>query len=101
MLYLLLYVDDLVLTSNDSNLIITFIIRLNKTFSTKDLVKLTLFLGLKVTYTNNFLFLTQAKYAHDILTHVCLLESKPTTIPLVTTDQLYTFGVKFLDYTLC
>ena len=67
LLYLPVYVDDIILTGNNPSLISTFIARLNNEFATKDLGQLNYFLGLEVTYTDDGLFLTQAKYAHDIL----------------------------------
>ncbi|KAI3500548.1 hypothetical protein L1887_36372 [Cichorium endivia] len=99
-LYLLVYVDDIILTGNNSALIRTFITRLNTEFAIKDLGKLSYFLGLEATYTDDGLFLTQAKYAHDILTRAGLLESKPTSTPLSPSDQLLTIGDQFSDPTL-
>ncbi|GKF81129.1 uncharacterized mitochondrial protein-like protein, partial [Tanacetum coccineum] len=66
-MYLLVYVDDLILIGNDESVIATFTSRLNHEFAIKDLGALNYFLGLEVAYTNNGLFLTQSKYARDIL----------------------------------
>lgn len=90
LLYLLVYVDDIILTGNDPAIIRTFISLLNNEFATKDLGTLSYFLGLEALYTDDGLFLTQAKYAHDILTHAGLLDAKPTTTPLSPTDQFLT-----------
>lgn len=90
LLYLLVYVDDIILTGNDPAIIRTFISRLNNEFATKDLGTLSYFLGLEASYTDDGLFLTQANYAHDILTRVGLLDAKPTTTPLSPTDQFLT-----------
>lgn len=95
-----MYVDDIILTGNDPTLIRTFITRLNNEFATKGLGRLNYFHGLEVTCTSDGLFLTQAKYAHDILTRAGLLESKPTTTSLSTTNHLVTIGVVFDDPTL-
>lgn len=92
--------DDIILTGNNSSLIRSFINRLNGEFSIKDLGQLSYFLGLEASYTNNGLFLTQAKYAHDILTRAGLLESKPVSTPLHATDQLLSDGAHFSDPTL-
>ena len=48
----------------------------------------------------NGLFLTQAKYAHDILTRAGLLDSKPASTPLSTSDYLVTSGSPCSDPTL-
>lgn len=77
-----------------------FIFSLNKEFVTKDLGKLSYFLGLEVTYTDTGLFLTQAKYAHDILVRAGLLDSKPVATPLSTSEQLFSSGSAFSDSTL-
>lgn len=100
LLYLLVYVDDIILTGNDPAIIRTFISRLNNEFATKDLGTLSYFLGLEALYTDDGLFLTQANYAHDILTRVGLLDAKPTTTPLSPTDQFLTAGNLYSDPTL-
>lgn len=90
LLYLLAYIDDIILIGNDLTLIRTFITRLSNEFATKDLVRLSYFLSLEVTYTSDGLFLTQPKYVNDILTRAGLLESKRNTTLLSTTDHLVT-----------
>ena len=99
-LYILIYVDDIILTGNNSAFIKTFITRLNNEFATKDLGNLSYFLGLEVTYPDNGLFLTQTKYAHDILTRAGLLESKLVSTPLSTSELLTSHGSPFSDPTL-
>ncbi|KAF5457496.1 hypothetical protein F2P56_021595, partial [Juglans regia] len=76
-IYLLLYVDDIVVTGNDDALLRDFIQRLHREFATKDLGPLSYFLGLEVSSSATGLFLSQAKYAHDILARAQLLDSKP------------------------
>lgn len=58
-MYLLVYVDDLILTSNQEHVMAKFIARLHNEFAIKDLGKLNYFLGLEVTCTSNGLFLNQ------------------------------------------
>lgn len=65
-LYLLVYVDDLILTGNDDTVLKSFVTKLHAEFAIKDLGRLNLFLGLEAIYTDNGLFLSQSKYAHDI-----------------------------------
>lgn len=50
-MYLLVYVDDLILTGNQPHVITSFITRLKKEFAIKDLGELNYFLGLEVTHT--------------------------------------------------
>ena len=70
-MYLLVYVDDLILIGNDVAAINAFISRLNHEFAIKDLGNLNYFLGLEVVHMEQGLFLTQSKYATDCWT-LCL-----------------------------
>lgn len=84
-LYLLVYVDDIILTRNDISLVCKFTSKLDAEFAIKDLGLLNYFLGLEVSYMSDGsgLFLTQAKYAHDILQRVDLLDSKAASTLLL------------------
>lgn len=97
LLYLLVYVDDIILTGNDSTLIRQFIGRLQATFAIKDLGKLSYFLGLEVAYTDDGLFLSQSKYANDILVRAELVECKPVSTPMVVGQHLTSTGSSFSD----
>ncbi|KAJ0799808.1 putative RNA-directed DNA polymerase transcription factor Lambda-DB family [Helianthus annuus] len=99
-MYLLVYVDDLILTGNDSSTISSFISYLNKEFAIKDLGKLNYFLGLEVTYTQNGIFVNQSKYALDILTRAKMLDAKPAPTPLSTNVTFVSTGTMFSDATL-
>ncbi|XP_022004529.1 uncharacterized mitochondrial protein AtMg00810-like [Helianthus annuus] len=100
LIYLLVYVGDIIITGNDIGFIQAFISRLNKEFSLKDLGPLGYFLGLEVTHQSSGLFLSQAKYAHDILARAGLLDSKPAATPLSTSETFTSTGVPFHDATL-
>jgi len=58
------------------------------------------FLGLEVSSFANGLFLSQAKYAHNILARAQLLDCKPTTTLMVVSKQLSSDGDAFTDPTL-
>uniref|UniRef100_A0A2N9GH47 Integrase catalytic domain-containing protein n=1 Tax=Fagus sylvatica TaxID=28930 RepID=A0A2N9GH47_FAGSY len=79
--YLLLYVDDIVLTSNTPSYLDHLIHQLSSVFYLKDLGPLHYFLGLQVTRSSSGLFLNQAKYAHDLLKKHNMLTSKPAKSP--------------------
>ncbi|XP_023732469.1 uncharacterized mitochondrial protein AtMg00810-like [Lactuca sativa] len=85
--------------NNESN-ISSFIARLHQAFAIKDLGDLNYFLGIEVLYTLDGLFLSQTKYAKDILTRANLLESKPVSTPLPTHEIFQSQGVPFSDPTL-
>lgn len=57
-------------------------------------------MGLEVSYMENGLFLIQAKYVHDVLTRVGLLDSKHALTRLSTSNYLVTYGSPCLDPTL-
>eukprot|EP00261_Vitis_vinifera_P039153 XP_019080396.1 PREDICTED: uncharacterized protein LOC109123854 [Vitis vinifera] len=82
-IYLLLYVDDIIITGNNSSLLDSFACKLNSKFATKDLGSLSYFLSLEATSTTDGLFISQLKYARDILTRAQLLDSKPVHTPMI------------------
>ena len=59
-MYMLVYVDDLILTGGNKIVITPFIYRLHQEFAIKDLGHLNYFLGLEVTYLKNGPFLNQS-----------------------------------------
>jgi hypothetical protein len=64
---LFLYVDDLILTSSGSKLLNHVKTNLKKKFEMKDFIFLHYFLGLQVLQNNEGIFLSQSKYACDLL----------------------------------
>ncbi|KAF5445014.1 hypothetical protein F2P56_034098 [Juglans regia] len=100
LIYLLLYVDDIVVTSNNSSLLDGFIGKLTREFATKDLRSLNYFLGLEAHRTFAGLFLNRVKYAHEILQHAQLLDSKLVSTPMVVAYHLSATGSDFGDPSL-
>lgn len=70
---LLVYVDDILVTSNDQDFISTLISKLQLEFAMKDLGQLTYFLGIEATCNSFRLHLQQTQYIIDLLDHVQLL----------------------------
>lgn len=66
-LLLLVYVDDVIITSSDNAMNDKLVSELNSTFSLNDLVKLNYFLWIQVHYLPYGLILNQEKYVDDIL----------------------------------
>ncbi|GJS11810.1 ribonuclease H-like domain-containing protein [Tanacetum coccineum] len=80
---LLVYVDDIVLTSNDSNEINKVKTFLKSKFKIKDLGELKYFLGIEVLKTKkDGLCLSQRKYYLELLHDYGLLLCKPVSTPL-------------------
>ena len=80
MLIIVLYVDDLILTG-DEMLILSCKEDLAKEFEMKDLAPLHYYLGLEIWQRNGGLFVSQGKYAREILEkfnmHGCKLVDTP------------------------
>lgn len=66
-IYLLLYVDDIIITGNSDTLITEVKHALQLEFDMKDLGPLHFFLGLEIHYVPNGLFVSQHKYSEDLL----------------------------------
>ncbi|XP_071685491.1 uncharacterized protein [Lolium perenne] len=79
-IYMLIYVDDIIIASSCDRVTDRLIAQLRDAFAVKDLGPLTYFLGVEVTATRDGLSLTQSKYAADLLLrlnmHTC--NSVPT-----------------------
>ena len=67
LIILVIYVDDLILTSSDPKLLTHVKSSLKKFFEMSDLGHLHYFLGLQVLKTKEGIFIYQSKYACDLL----------------------------------
>jgi hypothetical protein len=100
-MYVLIYVDDIIITSSSSDAIDTLLSNLHHDFAVKNLGSLKFFLGIKVLYTPNGAILSQQRYITDILHWTHMLEVKPVTTPMASTTSLFAFdGEPFPDHTL-
>jgi len=79
---LLVYVDDIVLASNDSKVIDELIVFLNTQFKLKDLGSLNFFLGLEVARSSKGIVICQCKFALEILNDAGQLAAKPAKFPM-------------------
>ena len=79
---MLLYVDDMIITGDDSIGIKELKQFLCQHFEMKDLGTLSYFLGLEVLSSSDGLFLSQAKYASDLVSRVGLTDCKIDHTPL-------------------
>jgi hypothetical protein len=85
MCYMLVYVDDFVLTGNDSSFVKSLIQQLGDQFSLKDMGPLNYFLGVKVVSTCAGLFLSQHKYVRDLLSKTSMVGAKDVSTPYLLT----------------
>lgn len=88
MVYLLFYVDDIVLTASTTSLLEHIIGNLSGAFAMKDLGELKFFLGIQVTQNSNGFFLSQAQYTEDIIDRAGMNNCKPTTVPVDTKPKV-------------
>ena len=81
-IYLIVYVDDIVITGNDQDGITHLKAHLFKHFQTKDLGLLRYFLGIEVAQSSSGIVLSQRKYALDVLEETEMLNCKPMDSPM-------------------
>ena len=81
-IYLVVYVDDIVITGNDQDGIQKLKQHLFTHFQTKDLGKLKYFLGIEIAQSSSGVVLSQRKYALDILEETGMLDCKPVDTPM-------------------
>uniref|UniRef100_A0A2N9J182 Integrase catalytic domain-containing protein n=1 Tax=Fagus sylvatica TaxID=28930 RepID=A0A2N9J182_FAGSY len=81
--FLLLYVDEILLTGNNSSFITQLIHALSKVFELKYMGSLSYFLGLQIQRSTKGLTITQTKYATDLLTKHNMVHCSPCKTPCV------------------
>lgn len=85
---LIVYVDDMIITGDDSEEIAKLQKQLATEFEMKNLGGLKYFLGIEVARSKKGIFLSQRKYILDLLSEVGLLDCKPVDTPIVQNHQL-------------
>ncbi|RVW70826.1 Retrovirus-related Pol polyprotein from transposon RE1 [Vitis vinifera] len=94
---LLLYVDDMIITGDDLSGIQELKDFLSQQFEMKDLGHLSYFLGLEITHSTDGLYITQAKYASNLLSQAGLTNSKTVDTPIELNAHLTPSGGKPLS----
>jgi hypothetical protein len=85
---LIIYVDDMIITGDDSKEISSLQEQLATKFEMKNLGGLKYFLGIEVARSKQGICLSQRKYILDLLSEVGLLECKPADTPIVQNHKL-------------
>ena len=91
---LLLYMDDMIITGDDLSGIQELKDFLSQQFEMKDLGHLNYFLGLEIIHSTDGLYITQAKYASDLLSQAGFTDSKTVDTPIELNAHLTPFGGK-------
>jgi hypothetical protein len=81
-MYILVYVDDIILTGTPNAPFRHLLENLNKGFAMKDLGPLHYFLGIEAHSSADGLYLTQSKYIHELLSRNSMLDCKPASSPM-------------------
>ncbi|XP_026390920.1 uncharacterized protein LOC113286550 [Papaver somniferum] len=88
MAYLLLYVDDIILTANTDHILGKFITLMKREFAMTDLGPLHHFLGISVKRSSSCLYLSQSVYVKEIIVRAPMINSNPVAIPVDTNSKL-------------
>ena len=89
MLILSLYVDDLIFTGNGESIFYEFKSSMMREFDMTDLGKMRHFLGVEVLQKTNGIYISQKKYALDVLKIFGMEESNYVHSPIVTGFKVF------------
>jgi Reverse transcriptase (RNA-dependent DNA polymerase) len=81
-MYLLVYVDDIIVTGTSQSFITRLFTDLHNTFTIKDLGNLSFFLGIETTHLPTGLHLSQTRYIDDLLIRARMSDAKPVVTPM-------------------
>ncbi|GJZ65526.1 ribonuclease H-like domain-containing protein [Tanacetum coccineum] len=98
--YLLIYVDNIVPMASSTNLLQRIISSLHKEFDMTDLGALNYFLGISVMRDSTGMFLSQKKFALELLDKAHMANCNPTRTPVDTESKLSSDEDPIFDPTL-
>ncbi|GKE42935.1 ribonuclease H-like domain-containing protein, partial [Tanacetum coccineum] len=98
--YLLLYVDDIILTNSSTTFLQHLIGSLSREFDMTDLGALNYFLGISAVRHSTGLFLSQRKYALQLLKRAHMINCNLSRTPVDTESKLGPDGVPVQDPSL-
>lgn len=87
-MFILVYVDDIIVASSSQQATNALLKDLQKEFALKDLGDLHYFLGIEVKKQSGGLLLSQGRYAMDLLTRSGMNKAKAVDTPLSTSEKL-------------
>jgi histone deacetylase 1/2 len=87
-IYVLVYVDDIIVASSSQEATGMLLRDLQKDFALKDLGNLHYFLGIEVKTVSNGLKLSQERYAADVIQRAGMKKCKPMSTPLSSVEKL-------------
>ena len=87
LIYLLVYVDDIIINGNSEDLVSQVVDCLAQRFSLKDLGTLSYFFGVEVVPHRHGILLSQRRYIKDLLTRTHMQDVKHVLTPLPTNSS--------------
>jgi hypothetical protein len=90
-MYILIYVDDIIITASVPVAITELLQLLSTDFAVKELGDLHYFLGVEVIKVKSGLLLSQRRYILDLLKKTNMIEAKPITSPMASSSTLSAF----------
>jgi histone deacetylase 1/2 len=96
-IFMLIYVDDIIVTESSQEAIAALLCDLRQEFAIKDLGDLSYFLGIEMRKDREGIIFSQEKYARDILARVGMMKCKPSVTPLSTSEKLSKYEGNALD----
>jgi hypothetical protein len=87
-IYILIYVNDIIIVSSSSSAMDKLLQQLRHEFAMKDLGQLNYFLGIEVHHNSSRLVLKQHKYIRDLLLRTSMDTSKGVSTPMLPADKL-------------
>ena len=95
-IFVLVYVDDIIVTGSSHSAIISFIDSLKDQFHIRDLGQLSYFLGVEAQRNNEGLHLRQAKHISDLLDNTKMQGAKPLACPTTSGMKLSLYDATLL-----
>ena len=100
-MFILIYVNDIIITSSSTSAIDNLLSSLQTDFAVKDLGSLHYFLGIEVIRNTAGILLSQKRYILDLLKCTHMLDAKPVSSPMASSTSLFAHeGEPFPDQTL-
>lgn len=96
-IYLIVYVNNIVLTGPSTDFLDNFVKQLAFRFTLKDLGTLSYFLGVEVVPTKHGLFLSQKKYITDLLERTKMLGANSVPTPMLANSTLSLHSGQLID----